>query len=446
MTDTNKPRLLIVDDDAEIVRLLKAVLASLNLELSTATTVRQVLQFLDERVPEIMLLDMRLPDGEGLDVVAEVRRRGAPCTVIAMTAHGTLDVAVEAMRQGAHDFLTKPLDYERLKIIVGHALERHRLIAQLDDFLSSTERLRFRYLHGSSPAMQRLYRSIQGCAKGRAPVMITGPNGVEWLETAKTLHGESGDPEVLFRTVDLAALPDEAARHAAIFGSGGDKGLLHAASGGTVFIQNVSLLGDGAQADLESWIMQGSGDQPRLITAAPEVFLQQDQPAGFRPTLLALLSGVLLRLTPLSQRADDVLELAQLFLEQEADRLQKPVRRMTDEVEEALMLYDWPGNVEELRTVVFQAVDQSRALALTLEHLPPALVEAQSKAHKTAGTSGGNRSEARAVIRPLWQTERDEIEKALKLCDGSVLEAGRLLEVSPGTIYRKQRLWQSNKR
>ena len=160
---------LVVDDDAELVRIVLAALRRLEVQTKVASTGRQALQTVVDDTPAVMLLDMRLPDMLGMEVLQYIRDHGLVTTVIVMTAYGSVEIAVEAMRLGAYDFLTKPLDLKRLDVVMRNSLERQRLLAELDDYRRVSADTTFHGLIGSSPPMQRLFRQVRNAAPGSAP-------------------------------------------------------------------------------------------------------------------------------------------------------------------------------------------------------------------------------------------------------------------------------------
>lgn len=445
--ENSKLTVLIVEDDQELIRILRAVLGKLDVELRTAVTVRQALQTLNEVTPAVMLLDMRLPDAPGTDVIAEVKRRGVACGIIVMTAHGSVELAVEAMRDGAYDFMTKPLDFDRLKIMVTHALARHRLIEQLDDYSTTLERVRFRSLRGSSPAMQRLYRGIQFNAAGGAPMLLVGPPGSEFLDAARSVHDEYLRGERRFVTIPSAGVAAENVLET-VFGTSKSIGPADEAAGGTLLLEGIHQLPASAQRPLLDYVLTGDrpagappaveGD-PRLIAWAHDDILRSAQTGEFDRDLFHAMSAVMLVLPPLSQRGDDILQLTNEWLQVQSRVQGKLVVRVADDAEEALMRYHWPGNVDELRAIVASGVANCKRGTLRLDDLPPAVRQTielrQPSGPPPRGVSAMN------LVTPLWVIQQEEVNKAIRLCNGNVLEAARLLEVNPGTIYRKQRAW-----
>lgn len=426
----SKLNVLIVEDDPQLLRILQAVLKQ-EVELRTAGTGRLALQMIEELPPSIVLLDMRLPDMTGMDILKDLSRRAQPATVIVMTAHGSVDLAVDAMREGAYDFLTKPLDFERVRVMVRNAIERHRIILELDSYKTQYERTRFRGLLGSSPAMQRLYRQIRSVGQGASPALLLGEGGTELDACARALHDESPRAEKTFLQRDGGQItPAELSA------------VLRECNGGTLYLRKVADLSAETGASLLEYLNTGAiSNEPvdTRVVASSHKALEETE---FDKQLLMALSVARVTIAPLRERGEDVLDLAEHLLSLLAKEVGRSFAELSDEVEVAFVNYTWPGNRDELETTLRSAVQQHEGRVLTDEMLPPAIAELAKKGRQEAGTPLRGLAAA-GTIRPLWQVEREEIEKAIKLCEGNVLQAARLLEVSPGTIYRKQQSWKS---
>lgn len=426
---------LIVDDDAQLIRILQAVLKEVKADIRVAGTGRLALQELQDNPPAILLLDMKLPDMEGLEILKEVRGRGTPITVIVMTAHGSVDLAVDAMRQGAYDFLTKPLDFERVKVMVRNAVERHRIIEELDNFRNQYERTRFRGLVGSSPAMQRLYRQLRSVGAGASPVLIVGEKGTETAGCARALHDESVRAAKPFEVRAAEGLSTDSLASA-----------IRAAEGGTLFVENIQFLSPETAAVLLAFtttrLLDGKEYDTRIL-ASEDGTLAASVSAGRVPAELKLaLEVARVQVPRLRERSDDVLDVAENVLLATSKELSRSFTGFTDEVQVAFVNYAWPGNREELESAIRLVAQRHEGRLVTREMLPKAIADAVPEGG--GGKAGSPRGlETAGAVRPLWMVEREEVEKALKLCDGNVLQAARLLEVSPATIYRKQQTWKS---
>jgi len=432
----NKLNVLIVEDDPQLLRILQAVLKQ-DAELRIAGTGRLALQMIEDQAPSIVLLDMRLPDMLGMDILKEIAHRAIPATVIVMTAHGSVDLAVDAMREGAYDFLTKPLDFERVRVMVRNAIERHRIIQELDSYRTQYERTRFRGLMGSSPAMQRLYRQLRSIGQGSSPALIFGEAGTELDSCARALHDESSRSSKPFVEKPAASLtePDLAAA-------------LAQCNGGTLHIATVQTLPQPTRAALLTYLREGTiastAYTTRIVASTNAVLSAAVASGNFEQDLLIALEVARIDVSPLRERGEDVLDLTEYLLGVYSKEIGRSFDSVSDEAEVALVNYQWPGNRAQLETALRHAVQKHEARTLTAEMLPASITATLVKgAARDAAPLRGLATAA--AVRPLWEVEREEIQKALKICDGNVLQAARLLEVSPGTIYRKQQTWKSKK-
>ncbi|MBI1290646.1 response regulator [bacterium] len=428
-----KLNVLIVDDDPQLIRILQAVLKPVEAEIRIAGTGRLALQMILDAPPSIMLLDMKLPDISGMEILKDVSSRGFPVTVIVMTAHGSVDLAVDAMREGAYDFLTKPLDFERVRIMVRNAVERHRIIAELDDYKNQYERTRLRGLMGSSPAMQRLYRQIRSVGMGASPALLAGEKGTEVAAAARAIHDDS----------PRSTRPFIAVKGAALQPSGLATAIREAASG-SVYIESIEGLPPDTAAALKSFL-RGEGIEGEPLDARILASTAADPAAGMLDRDLTLMLEVSrVELPPLRERGEDVLDLADHLISALSKEVGRSFSGLDDEAQVAFVNYGWPENRDELDATLRAAIQRYEGRLVTLEMLPKAVAAAGTKA-KGDGAAPLRGLAASGSIRPLWQIEREEIEKALKVCDGNVLHAARLLEISPATIYRKQQVWKTMK-
>ncbi|MCX7020472.1 MAG: sigma-54 dependent transcriptional regulator [bacterium] len=453
MAGLNAPgtrHILIVDDDFELVRILQAVLKQIGTEIRVANTGRRALQMVTDEPPAVMLLDMRLPDISGMEVLNHIRSTGGLTTVIVMTAHGSVDIAVEAMRQGAYDFLTKPLDNKRLVIMVRNALERHELIEQLEDFRRHYEGTQFHGMRGSSPPMQRIYQIIRNSAPGSMPVFISGEPGTGKRMCAHGIHAESGrraNPFVILGLEDVP--PGEIETR--LFGSANEPGLLMEADQGTLFISEICAVPLQVQARLMRFLqtnevsINGQETDTRIFAATsanPKTEISQqrlDEDFFYRMHVVSI------HMPPLRDRGEDILDLAEHFLRSISSEEGKSFKYLSDDAEIAIFAYSWPGNVRELRDAMAYAVKNFNAETLEPIMLPKVVEEAGAASQVRTVRRKETVSDltAKKLVQPLWKVERENIERAIELSEGSIPDAARLLEISPTTIYRKQRMWKA---
>ncbi len=446
-------KVMIVEDDAELIRILQAVLKKLEVEIEVASTGRKALQVLNELTPSILLLDMRLPDMEGSEILNFVKQRGMPITVIVMTAHGSVDLAVDAMRQGAYDFLTKPLDFERIKIMVRNALERHVLMEQVADYKPGYERARFHSLRGSSPAMQRLYRLIQNNAEGSAPILIVGDMGTEREDCARAVYQESSRSGGPFVCLDISGGNTHEIRDS-LFGKKGMPGAIEVAHEGTLFIDNVNELDRKTQDLLSDYIQTSEVEysdgscssevNTRILAGTDKSIKSKVESGDFDEDLYYALNVVSLHIPRLSDRGEDILDLTEQILSDLSRMHGKTFAKLSPEAEISILSFEWPENIDELKAALQHAVANHSGPILKGSMLPPKIEEAGKQAmSRMESTARG--LEVAGSVKPLWEVEKEAIEQALKLTENNVIHAARLLQIAPATIYRKQRLWKSYK-
>jgi len=446
-----------------------------------------------------VILDLRLPDCSGLDILREIRAgthaaNTAEAAVIVVTSQGSMQVAVEAMREGADDFLTKPFAADRLRVTLGNAIERHAMAGTIRRIKQEIGRETFHGFIGSSLAMQAVYRTIEAAAPSRASVFITGESGTGKEVCAAALHRASTRAGGPFVPLNCAAIPHELMEseifghvRGAFTGAVADrKGAAARADNGTLFLDEICEMDLGLQAKLLRFIQTGTftpvgGSRVesvavRLISATNRDPWAEVQAGRFREDLYFRLHVIPIHLPPLRARESDVVEIARGLLERFAAEEGRAFTGFTPEAEALLLHLPWPGNVRQLQNVLRNVVVLNEgplvtrdmldgpARAMGLADAPPnagaspaadsslAAAQAHDRDRAEPATAAEPRTqwsadpaEALASIRqghglrPLWQVEWEHMTAALKACDGNVPRAAVLLEVSPSTIYRRIR-------
>src|SRR5580704_2584185 len=328
---TAKPRLLLVEDTPSILRLYHEVLKKLDVELIDAVTGASALDALNEAIPDIVLLDLELPDANGLDILRRIRTRNLPCAVIVVTAHGSVNVAVEAMREGAYDFIIKPFPPDRLIVTVRNALERRQL-QTLAAATGVAKEGRFYGLIGASLPMRAVYHVIESTASSRATVFITGESGTGKELCAQAIHQLSPRRDGPFVALNCGAIPREL-MESEIFGHvrgaftgavGGREGAVARAKGGTLFLDEICEMDPVLQVKLLRVLQSGEfqkvgGSETehadiRYVCATNRDPWAEVQAGRFREDLYYRLHVVPCQMPPLRARDDDVLLLARHFL------------------------------------------------------------------------------------------------------------------------------------
>ncbi len=371
-----KAKVLIVDDDTDIVTVLRDRLESLGYATVSANDGLRALELIEQETPHLMLLDLEMPKLSGLDVLkrmAQNRPTGHDMPVIVMTAHGTITAAVQAMKQGAHDFLTKPFDVDHLAIVVRKALERASLARQVECLRTEIES-RYATIVGKSPKMCATTEMAKRVANSDAGVLLLGESGTGKELFARSLHQWSPRRDMPFVVINCVALTETLLENE-LFGhekgafTGADrlqKGKIELADGGTIFLDEIGDMPTSLQAKLlrvlqDHEFQRVGGARTvkvniRVIAATNKDLKRAVKDGRFREDLFFRLNVVTLTLPPLRDRAEDIPDLAEFFLTRHARETKKGPMRLAPESLAAIRRYQWPGNVRELENAIARAV------------------------------------------------------------------------------------------
>ena len=391
---------------------------------------------------------------------------GAPTNVIVITAEGSVNLAVEAMRQGAFDFLAKPFSKERLVVTVRNALEHRRLSNQLEDVAEQTGEGPTGQFIGQSLAMQVVYRILRSAGPTNATVFITGESGVGKELAAEALHKLSKRREGPFVAINCAAIPKDLMESelfghvkGAFTGASSDrKGAALQADGGTLFLDEIAEMDLALQTKLlrflqEKTVQRVGEDVLRRvdvrIVCATNREPQAEVAAGrFREDLFYRLHVVPLEIPPLRERDLDVVLLARHFLEVCSKEDGKGFKTFSPEAEGLFLSYPWPGNVRQLDNVIRSVVILNEGEVVTAEMLPHIMRSAPATAPLSVPRPVPEPTPSPASppqvdhLRPLDDVVRATIEEAISSCGGSIPRAAAALQVSPSTIYRRMEMWR----
>ena len=466
----SRGRVLIVEDVAALAETYVEYLKAENCAVEVVGSGRLALAALGTAPPDVVVLDVNLPDMNGIDVLRDVRTRALPTEVVVITGQASVRLAVESMKEGALDFLTKPFTAERLRVTVRNALERRRLESQVAAIQEETGRDRFCGFIGHSMAMQSVYRILQNAAASKATVFVMGESGTGKELCADALHKLSRRREKPFIAINCAAIPrdlleSEVFGHVkgAFTGATSDRlGAAQQASGGTLFLDEICEMDLALQAKMLRFLQTGTvqrvgDDKPRpvdvRIVCATNRNPQEEVAAGrFREDLFYRLNVIPVELPPLRERDDDVLRIARHFLQQYAAEDGKRFTSFAPGVEAALMAHPWPGNVRELQNVVRNIVVLNDGATVEATMLPRGFAGASDPGGPPAPAAspavpvvppavpGG----APGDIEPLDTIVRHAIERAIEQCGGNVPKAAAALQVSPSTLYRRIQAWQAD--
>ncbi|HKZ05891.1 MAG TPA: sigma-54 dependent transcriptional regulator [Methylomirabilota bacterium] len=437
------PRVLIVDNDPEMLAMLRRHLELEGLAVAAATGGREAVSAIEGARYDVVLTDLIMDDVGGLEVLAAAQRRAPATRVLLMTAFGSLETAIEAMRQGAYDYLTKPFKLAEVTHAVRRALDDQRLREENARLRAEVERqFGFERVVGVSRPMRAVLEQVRAVADSDASVLLLGESGTGKELVARALHWSSARRAGPFVPVNCAAVP-ETLLESELFGhekgafTGADRkraGLFTAAHGGTLFLDEVGDLPLATQVKLLRAIQDkavrplgGSEDiqlDLRLVTATNRDLATHVQDGRFREDLYYRLAVIPIRLPALRERPDDVPLLAEHFLRDAAARLGKALTGFTEEAMGWLQEHRWPGNVRELENVVERAAVLAAGPAVTITNLRTEF----------------NVAPAASSLRPtLEELERQYIRRVLDEVHGDKQAAAKILGVSVRTLQRKEK-------
>lgn len=446
--------LLMVEDTASVAALYRSYLTPLEIDINIVGTGREAIESIAHREPDLILLDLRLPDMTGMDVLHAVKQRSPDVPVIFMTAHGSIDTAVEAMRHGAQDFLIKPCEADRLRVTVNNAI---RKASKLKNEADNPGNQNYQGFIGSSQTMLAVYRTIDSAASSKASIFITGESGTGKEVCAEAIHAASRRGDKPFIAINCAAIPKDLIE-SELFGhvkgaftgaATNRQGAAELADGGTLFLDELCEMDLDLQTKLLRFIQTGTFQKVgsskmksvdvRFVCATNRDPWKEVQEGRFREDLYYRLYVIPLHLPPLRERGDDVIEIAYSLLGYMSKEEGKGFVRLAPEVVERFKQYEWPGNVRQLQNVLRNVVVLNEGREITLNMLPPPLNQPSESIISVPKASAAPVSVHE--IFPLWMTEKQAIEKAIEACDGNIPRAAGYLDVSPSTIYRKLQTW-----
>jgi len=449
-----RPRIVVCDDEMLIRVWLEEHLADEGYGVESVGDGEALLEALDGSPVDLVLLDLRLPDTSGMELLPEIKGRDPNLPVIMITAYGEVETAVEAVRAGAHHFLEKPIELGELLVLIERALETRELRRELAAFREGHEwRFQDVSLVGRSPAIRKVAELIARVARKGNPttVLVRGESGTGKDVVARAIHAQGPRSEKPMVRLNCTAIPENLVE-SELFGHEGGaftdaretkQGLLELADGGTLFLDEIGDMPVAAQAKLlgvlETRSFRRVGGVRDLtvdahVIAATNRNLEEAVARGeFREDLFYRLNVIPIELPPLRERPEDVAPLTLHFLDVLADELRQSEREITDEAMARLERYEWPGNARELRNALERIMLLVDAPVVEVEHLPDGI------------QSSGGREDDRLMVLPadgvsLEELERELICQALERTDGNKTGAARLLGVTRDTLrYRLEK-------
>jgi DNA-binding NtrC family response regulator len=423
-----KPRALIVDDERAECEMFADALRDAGFEAAWELQPLEALRRLERQPFDVVVTDLNMPGLPGIELCRRVKQDQPNLPVVVVTAFGSIDSAVKAMKAGAYDFVTKPFDVDTIGLVLKRAVENHELRAEVDALRRVVDTSqRYGALVGTSEPMRRLYATIDQVRSSDTTLLLTGESGTGKDLVAREIHARGPRKERPFVAVSCAAVSEEQLQ-----------GELLAARGGSVLLDEVGDLPLGIQAKLlcvlEERTLRAFGGSPnafdgRVIATTNRDLEEAVEQDRFRQDLLYRINVIHVELPPLRSRSGDVLLLAQAFLGELAVRSGSALAKLTPAAAERLLAYDWPGNVRELRNCVERAVTLSSAALVDVHDLPRKVRDFQPGHVLVAGDDPSE-------LMPLEEVERRYIARVIAACGGNKSKAARILGIGRKTLYR----------
>jgi two-component system response regulator HydG len=441
----NDPTVLVVDDEQGILDSLSRIFVREGYQVLTSADARQALELLRRHAVRVLVTDLVLPGMTGADLLKAAKALSPETEVVMMTAYGTVENAVEAMKQGAYDFVTKPLKRAQIVGVVKRALEKQSLVVENRTLRAQLEATRRRPIIGNSLQWRRMMEVVMQAAPSSATVLIQGESGTGKELLARAIHDHSQRSSCPFVPVNCAAIP-ESILEAELFGyeRGAFTGAVTNRDGrfsladkGTLFLDEVGEISPQVQVKLLRVLQEGEFERLggrtvrvdlRLVAATNKDLAAEVREGRFREDLYYRLNVIAVYVPPLRDRGEDIPLLADHFLRRYTEKNGKPIAGFTPVASDRLLAYHWPGNVRELENVVERAVVLTKNQSIDEEDLPRDLFSPQN---------GDGRTITVAVGTPLEEVERRLIHETLKRTKGDKRLAAQLLGIATRTIYRR---------
>jgi two-component system response regulator HydG len=443
-----KPKILVVDDERSHRQMIEAVLAAEGYEIGQADNGQAAIDAITEKFYDLVIMDIRMPGLGGIDALKKIKTISPGIPIIIMTAYASVGTAVDALKSGASDYLTKPLDIEELKILVAKTLRIHQLEAEniyLKERLN--DRFDFSNIIGRSPAMNKLFETIALVAPSEATVLIVGESGTGKELIANAIHQNSPRKDRPFIKVNCAALP-ETLLESELFGHekgsftgaiARKQGRFQLAHKSSIFLDEIAEMAPTTQAKILR-VLQEREFEPvgstqtikvdtRVIAATNKNLEEEIQEGRFREDLYYRLNVVAVDVPPLRQHREDIPLLADFFLKPYAEKNRRLIKGFTPRATDLLMRYDWPGNVRELENIIERAVIMVRGEMITPMEFPENLKELDVELKEPSLNLSAGRS--------LKEVEKVMILRTLEETGGNRTHAARILGISRRTLQLK---------
>jgi DNA-binding NtrC family response regulator len=439
-------QILVVDDELSVTDALEIILSEKGYDVNVVNSASEAIGLLGSRPFNVVLSDLRLPDMSGIELLTHVKEASPETEFILMTAHGSLDTTIEAIKRGAYYYIEKPFTPDQVLMLTDRALEFGRMRREnraLRDTLGSE--LETFGMTGRTSKMRQIYETIRATAPSDASVLIEGESGTGKELIASAFHRQSNRADRPFMKINCAAIPRDLIeselfgyKRGAFTGADRDKrGLIEATSGGTLLLDEIGEMPMHLQTKLLRVLQdrrlrrlgeeQEVGVDFRLIAATNRDTNQAMKEGLLREDLYFRISTIRIKVPPLRERADDLVLLAELFLQRYAAKYNKSIKAISQPAFALLISYEWPGNVRELESVVERAVLFCQEERLGPEHLPE---------HIQSTNTNSFRCEIPAYM-TLEEIEREAIAQTLERTGGNVKKTAQILNLHRPTLYRK---------
>ncbi len=452
-----QPTILVIDDEEDFLKNVSGILRQWNYEVDTAITGYEGLQRISLYRYDLVLLDVIMPLINGLETLKRLKKIDQQLPVVVLTGDGRIDTAVQAMKDGAYDYVTKPIDWEKLKIIIKNALTI-RILTKEVSRLKNQLRTKYDYQNiiGHSAPMIEIYKALDRIIDSDVTVVIQGESGTGKELLARAIHYNGARRDKPFIAVNCAAIP-ESLLESELFGH--EKGSFTGATAkrigkfeqahnGTIFLDEIGEMSKATQSKIlrvlqEKRFERVGGTQSvsvdvRVISATNKNLEEEVKKGNFREDLFYRISVYPITLPPLRERKDDIPELVGYFLEKFNKKLRKKVKSVSDRALEYLINYHWPGNVRELENVMERSILNCTGNTLLPEHLPITLVAYDNRSFGDSMRVDFHRAIALARDIPSWEeVEREICRLALKLSNSNISVAASRLGIGRTTLYRK---------
>ena len=443
-----KPTILVVDDEPSHRQMIEAVLSAEGYEVHQADDGHSAIAAIEKKFYDLLIMDVRMREVGGIEALKEIKKISPGIPIIIMTAYASVGTAVDALKSGAYDYLTKPLDIEELKILVAKAL-RHQELEKENIFLKErlNDRFDFSNIIGRSPAMSKLFETMSMVAPSEATVLIVGESGTGKELIANAIHQNSPRGEKALIKVNCAALP-ETLLESELFGHekgaftgaiARKQGRFQLAHNSSIFLDEIAEMAPATQAKIlrvlqeREFELLGSPQtikvDTRVIAATNRNLEEEIQAGRFREDLYYRLNVVTVEVPPMRQRREDIPILADFFLKQYAEKNRRLIKGFTPRATDLLMRYDWPGNVRELENIIERAVIMARGEVITPLEFPSDLQKLDEEL-KTAQVD-------LSTGRSLKEVEKDMILRTLEETGGNRTHAAKILGISRRTLQLK---------